>query len=94
MPGPTLQMPDGEIRDYLRQLRKDLPGLEAEVRHYLLRLLDQSEPAAGSAAHLRLGYIDWRYFERQIARLTSSDAGPAFAALAELSNWTSLAGNT
>ena len=83
--GATLQMPDGEIRDHLRQLRKDLPGLETEVRHYLLRLLDQSEPAAGSAAHLRWE-ISTAVHRAEIARLTSSDAGPAFAALAELSN--------
>jgi hypothetical protein len=79
--GAPLRMSDGDIRQYLRHLRSEAPALELDVRRYLLKILADSEPVPGSAAHLR-----WQaskaIHEVRIAELTSSDTGPALAALA------------
>ena len=48
-----LRLPDEEIRDLLADVRAHQPALEARVRSYLLKVLADSEPAPGSAAHMR-----------------------------------------
>ncbi len=48
-----IRMSDAHIRESLADLRTNQPALEARVRAYLLKVLADSEPAAGSAAHLR-----------------------------------------
>jgi hypothetical protein len=79
--GAPLRMSDGDIREYLRQLRREAPATELAVRRYLLTVLADSEPVSGSAAHLR-----WQahkaIHEVRIAELTSSDTRPALAMLA------------
>ena len=47
------QMTDDEIRALLKEVRAEAPALESQVRDYLLKVLRDSEPAIGSAAHLR-----------------------------------------
>lgn len=47
------EMTDDEIRALLQEVRAEAPALEAQVRSYLLKVLRDSEPAPGSAAHLR-----------------------------------------
>ncbi len=81
--GAPIRMSDGDIRDHLNQLRKTAPALEIDVRRYLLKVLADSEPAAGSAAHLRWE-ISSALHRVQIAELTSGDARPAVAALTAL----------
>ena len=48
-----LRLPDDEIRELLADVRAHHPALEARVRSYLLKVLADSEPIPGSAAHLR-----------------------------------------
>lgn len=47
------RMSDEEIRTLLQEVRSESPALEGQVRAYLLTVLRDSEPAPGSAAHLR-----------------------------------------
>ena len=82
--GAPIRMSDGEIQDYLRQLRTEAPTLEVDLRRYLLKVLADSEPVAGSAAHLRWE-ISRAIHQVQLAELTTSDARPAVEALAALS---------
>jgi hypothetical protein len=81
--GAPIRMSDGDIRDHLHRLRKASPALEVELRRYLLKVLADSEPVPGSAAHLRWE-ISSALHRVQIAELTGSDARPAMAALAGL----------
>ena len=81
--GAPIRMSDGDIRDHLHQLRKSAPMLEVEIRRYLLKVLADSEPIPGSAAHLRWE-ISGALHRVQIAELTSSDATAAVAALTKL----------
>ena len=83
--GAPLRMSDGEIRDHLRQLRKETPALEVEVRQYLMKVLTDSEPVAGSAAHLRWE-VSMAIHQLQLAELTSGDQKPVMAALSALAN--------
>ncbi len=48
-----LRLPDEDIRALLADVRAHQPALEARVRSYLLKVLADSEPVPGSAAHLR-----------------------------------------
>lgn len=84
--GAPLRMSDGEIRDYLHQLRRETPGLEVDVRRYLLHVLRDSEPVAGSAAHARWE-LAVALHRAQIATLSSSaDAAPAMSELSRLAH--------
>ena len=78
--GAPLRMSDGDIREHLRQLRKEMPAMELAIRRYLVKVLADSEPVPGSAAHLR-----WQatraIHEIRIAELTSGDPSAAVAAL-------------
>jgi hypothetical protein len=79
------KMTDDEIREALRGIRTDNPALERQVREYLIKVLDDSEPAKGSAAHLR-----WQasraIHEVQLAELRGTDAGPAIETLRQIHN--------
>ena len=81
--GAPIRMSDGDIRNHLHELRKNAPALEVGVRRYLLKVLADSEPVAGSAAHLRWE-ISKALHQVQIAELTSSDPTAAVAALKTL----------
>jgi uncharacterized protein with von Willebrand factor type A (vWA) domain len=81
--GMPIKMTDGEIRDHLRRVRKDAPELEARVRKYLLKVLNDSEPAEGSTAHMRWE-IAAAVQKLQIAEISSADASAELAALGRL----------
>jgi hypothetical protein len=83
--GAPIQMSDGEIRDHLRQLRLGRAALEADVREYLLEVLHDSEPAAGSVAHLRW-QISTAVHETQLAALRGRDTAPVLAKVAALAH--------
>lgn len=51
--GTILRWPLSELSRLLRGLRREAPTAEAEIRHYLIQLLDESRPEPGSLAHLR-----------------------------------------
>jgi hypothetical protein len=81
--GLPFRMPDEEIRERLRNMRAQSPALETRVRKYLLKVLADSEPPAGSAAHLR-----WEasvaIHDVQLAELEGTDGAPAVDALQQL----------
>ena len=81
--GVPIEMSDGDIRDNLHRLRRDRAALEARVREYLLDVLHDSEPLAGSVAHLR-----WRMsaaiHEVQLAALRGADASAGLRKIAGL----------
>jgi hypothetical protein len=81
--GAPIQMSDGEIRDHLRRLRQRRSAFEADVREYLLEVLHDSEPAAGSVAHLRW-QISTAVHEAQLAALRGRDTAPVMAKVAAL----------
>lgn len=81
--GAPIRMSDGDIHDHLHQLRMTAPALEVELRRYLLKILDDSEPAKGSAAHLRWE-ISKTIHHVQIAEQTSGDVRPALNELSAL----------
>ena len=83
--GAPIQMSDGEIRDHLRRLRQGRPAFEADVREYLLEVLHDSEPAAGSVAHLRW-QISTALHETQVAALRGRDTAPVLAKVAALAH--------
>jgi hypothetical protein len=49
----TIRLADAEIRRLLAAERRDSPDQELAARRYLRQVLDASEPAAGTVAHLR-----------------------------------------
>ncbi len=63
-----IRMPDEEIRRLAARVGAEAPSLEKDVRTYLLKVLHDSQPPAGSAAELR-----WQtsvaIHELQLARL-------------------------
>jgi hypothetical protein len=71
-----LRMPDDEVRELSAEMRRTNPALEARAREYLLRVLAESEPPPGSAAHVR-----WQAsaaIQRlQLAHLQSGDVSVA-----------------
>jgi hypothetical protein len=77
------QMTDEEIRMLLREVRAELPALEAQVRAYLLKVLGDSEPTPGSAAHVR-----WEtsklIHQVELADLQKTDGAAAISRLREL----------
>lgn len=81
--GAQIRMSDGDIRSHLHDLRRERPGLEVEVRRYLMKVLADSEPVAGSAAHLRWE-LSRALHQAQIDRLTGGDATAALAELSRL----------
>lgn len=81
--GAQIRMSDGDIRSHLHALRRDRPGLEVEIRRYLLKVLNDSEPAAGSAAHLRWE-LSRTIHRVQIDRVTGADTAAALADLSRL----------
>jgi hypothetical protein len=81
--GAPIRMTDGDIRDHLRRLRRNNADLEVSIRQYLLKVLTDSEPAAGSAAHLRW-QVSKAIHQIQLAGLTSGHDAEAVAAVAAL----------
>lgn len=81
--GAPIRMSDGDIRDHLRRLRRNNADLEIAIRQYLLKVLTDSEPAAGSAAHLRW-QVSNAIHQIQLAELTSGHDAEAVAAVAAL----------
>ena len=81
--GVPIEMSDGEIRDNLRRLRRDRASFEARVREYLLEVLRDSEPVAGSVAHLRW-QMSTAIHEVQLAALRGADASAALRTIAGL----------
>jgi uncharacterized protein with von Willebrand factor type A (vWA) domain len=78
--GAPIRMNDGDIREHLQQLRREARPLEIEVRRYLLKVLADSEPVAGSAAHLRWE-ISRAIHQVEIAELTAGDVNRALAVI-------------
>ena len=81
--GLPFRMGDVELREQLRSIRVEAPELEIRVRKYLLRVLADSEPPPGSAAHLR-----WEasvaIHHVQLAELEGRDGKAAVDALQQL----------
>ncbi len=79
------KMTDDEIRESLRQVRSETPLLERQVREYLIKVLDDSEPQPGSAAHLR-----WQasraIHQVQLGELKGADAAAAADTLRQIYN--------
>jgi hypothetical protein len=77
------RMPDEDIRALVAEMRSRQPALEVRVRTYLLRVLGDSEPPAGSAAHLR-----WQAAlalqRMQLAEVQGGDASASVEALRAL----------
>jgi hypothetical protein len=65
-----IRLDDDEIRRLVAAQRRDAPAQELEVRRFLRYVLDRSEPAAGSASHLR-----WQ-LDRAIQQLHLSTLAP------------------
>ncbi|MEQ1908949.1 MAG: hypothetical protein ABMA15_09000 [Vicinamibacterales bacterium] len=55
---PVVRLSEEEIARCLAAVRFETPRLEAQVRQTLLRILAESEPAVGSAAHVRWEIAD------------------------------------
>ena len=53
MTAPVLRTSDAELKRCLSAVRFETPRLESQVRHMLLGILSESEPAPESAAHVR-----------------------------------------
>ena len=51
--GERYSLPQEEAVRFLAAERTDAPSRERRIRHFLLEVLRDSEPAAGSVAHLR-----------------------------------------
>ena len=83
--GVPIEMSDGEIRDNLRRLRRDRASFEARVREYLLDVLRDSEPVAGSVAHLRW-QVSTAIHEVQLAALRGADASAGLRKIAALAH--------
>jgi hypothetical protein len=83
--GVPIEMSDGEIRDNLRRLRRDRASFEAHVREYLLEVLRDSEPVAGSVAHLRW-QMSTAVHEVQLAALRGADASAGLRKIAGLAH--------
>jgi hypothetical protein len=79
------RMSDEEIRALLQEIRDQSPELESQVRTYLLTVLRDSEPAQGSAAHLR-----WEasvaVHGLNLAELQQTDGSEAIATISRLYN--------
>jgi hypothetical protein len=79
------RMPDDEIHDSLRHIRAESPELERQVREYLVKVLGDSEPQQGSAAHLR-----WQasraIHQVQLAELRGADASAGVETLRQIYN--------
>jgi hypothetical protein len=80
---PALRLSDEELRRCLSAVRGETPRLEAAVRQTIVETLRDSEPPAGSAAHLR-----WRAAvllqELVLADLQGGDTTRPLLALREL----------
>lgn len=70
--GRRLHWQPGERAAAIKRLRRNHPGREGPVRQRLLELYDDSEPPAGSAAHLR-----WRLARIEQAAFLASPADAA-----------------
>ena len=84
MAAPVVRLSEEEIARCLAAVRFETPRLEAQVREMLLSILAESEPVAGSAAHVR-----WEIAEAihrgALADLGIGDKTAAQAALDALS---------
>jgi len=82
-PAPVLRLSDKELRRCLDAVRSETPRLEAAARQAIVETLRNSEPPAGSAAHLR-----WQAAlslqELVLADLRGADTTRALATLQEL----------
>jgi len=83
--GPVVRLSEAELRRCAAAVRAETPRLEAAVRSMLLGVLRDSQPAPGSAAHLR-----WKaaqaFHEVVLAGLQGSDAASAVADLQALAH--------
>ena len=77
------RMTDEEIRDLTGEMRREQPALEAKVREYLLRVLHESEPPDGSAAHYRWE-ASTAIQQLQLARLQQTDSTAPAEAVRQL----------
>ena len=77
------RMTDQEIRDLTGEMRREQPALEAKVREYLLRVLHESEPPDGSAAHYRWE-ASTAIQQLQLARLHQTDSTAPAEAVRQL----------
>jgi hypothetical protein len=77
------RMSDEEIRTRLAEIRVGSPGLELQAREYLQKVLADSEPVAGSAAHMRW-QASMAIHRVQLAELQGTDARAAVDELRRL----------
>jgi hypothetical protein len=82
---PVVRLPDAEVARCLTAVRFESPRFEADVRRFLLGVLRDSEPTAGSAAHLRWE-IASALHRRALADLGEGDRHAADVALAHHAN--------
>jgi len=80
---PVVRLSDEEVARSLETMRRDTPMLEAAVRRTVLRVLLDSQPVAGSAAHERW-QLSVALQQLQIAELDASDPSKAIEALRRL----------
>lgn len=81
---PVVRLSDEELARCLAAIRFETPRLEAQVRSLLLQILTESEPAAGSAAHMRWE-IAKAIHRKALADLGVGDKADAQATLDALS---------
>jgi hypothetical protein len=83
--GPVVRLSEAELRRSAEAVRAETPRLEAAVRSMLLGVLKDSEPAPGSAAHLRWQAAQALH-EVVLADLQGSNAASAIADLQTLAH--------
>jgi len=79
----AVRLPEAERSRLIESLRRDNPDREAEVRRFLLGLLEASEPPADSVAHMRWE-TDRAIHRAAIATLSGEDTARELAPLAAL----------
>jgi hypothetical protein len=83
--GEYIRLLPAELARLTQSQRYEATGREALIRRFLLDVLKHSEPAPGSAAHLRW-QLNHAVQRLQLADVEESDAEPALAALRALSS--------
>jgi len=80
---PVVRLSDEEVTRCLETMRRDTPTLEAAVRRTVVRVLFDSQPVAGSAAHERW-QLSVALQQIELAALDGSDPSSALEAVRRL----------
>ena len=80
---PVVRLSDEEVQRCLAAMRRETPHLEAAVRHTIIEVLSDSQPAPGSTAHQRW-QLSVALQQLQLADVEKSDASEALAAIRRL----------